>query len=290
MGCSIRAFGTRELVRRLARPKVVIGTAVVALLILVGLFGPLLAPIDPNQQAIRETLRPPQGVGALHIFGTDNLGRDIFTRIIYGARISLLIALTVVTLSGVVGIVLGAISGYLGGRIDFAIQKAVEVVWAFPSLLLAIIIITFLGGGVANLILALVVQRWISYCRVVRGEVMALRNREFIQAARIIGASTPRIIRGHLLPNVVASSLVVATFSTATAIIAEASLSFLGLGVPPNVPTWGSMLADGRTYVSAAPWLSIFPGAAIFITVLGINLLGDGLRDIFDPRLKNRGN
>ena len=275
--------------RRFMRPKIVVGGTVVLLLVLVGLFGPLLTPLDPNQQSVRANLRPPQGIGAQYILGTDNLGRDVLTRIIHGARISLLIAVVVVLISGAVGIMLGAVSGYLAGRVDFVIQKFVEVVWAFPSLLLAIIILTFLGGGLVNLVFALVVQRWISYCRVVRGEALSLRNREFIQAARVIGATTPRIIRQHLLPNVVASSLVVGTFSMARAIIAEASLSFLGLGVPPEIATWGAMLADGRTYVSTAPWVTIFPGLAIFVTVLGINLLGDGLRDIFDPRLKHKG-
>src|SRR6266508_3330693 len=210
--------------------------------------------------------------------------RDILSRLMFGARVSLLVAFTVVIVSGAVGIGLGAVSGYFGGKVDFLIQKFVEVIWAFPSLLLAIAILAFLGQGLLNLILALVAQRWIQYCRVVRGESLSLRHREFVTAAKVLGAGDGRVIVRHVLPNLIPSSLVIGTFAMATAIISEASLSFLGLGVPTNIPTWGTMLADGRNYISTAPWLSIFPGVAIFLVVLGINLLGDGLRDVLDPR------
>jgi peptide/nickel transport system permease protein len=246
----------------------------------------MLAPYNPNEQQLRESLRVPQWFGGPHFLGTDNLGRDIVSRLLYGARISLIIAFTVVLISGAVGVTLGAISGYFGGKVDFLIQKFVEVIWAFPSLLLAIAILAYLGQGLQNLILALVAQRWIQYCRVVRGESLSLRHREFVTAARVIGAGHVRIITRHIVPNIIPSSLVIGTFAMATAIIAEASLSFLGLGVPPDVPTWGTMLGDGRNYISTAPWLTIFPGLAIFIVVLGINLLGDGLRDVLDPRRK----
>jgi peptide/nickel transport system permease protein len=272
--------------REFRRPKFVAGAAIVLLLVLLGLFGPLIAPHDPNQQAIRSTMRPPDW--SSYPLGTDNLGRDLLSRVLYGARVSLLIAAAVVVISGCVGVLLGVVSGFMGGWVDLVVQKLVEVIWAFPALLLALVILTFLGQGLTNLILALAVQRWISYCRVVRGQTLSLRTREFVLAARVVGAPTSRILRVHVLPNVVASSLVVATFSMASAIIAEASLSFLGLGVPTSIPTWGTMLADGRTYMTTAPWLDIFPGLAIFITVLGINLLGDGLRDVLDPRLTHR--
>ncbi|HLI26615.1 MAG TPA: ABC transporter permease [Chloroflexota bacterium] len=268
------------------RAKLVVGGAIVVLLILLGLLGPTIAPYDPNAMQLRDATRPPQWFGGPHVFGTDNLGRDILSRLLHGARVSLVIAFTVVLISGAVGITLGAVSGYFGDRIDFLIQKLVEVVWAFPSLLLAIAILAYLGQGLQNLILALVAQRWISYCRVVRGEALSLRNREFVTAARVIGAGHARIIWRHIVPNILPSSLVIGTFSMATAIIAEASLSFLGLGVPPEIPTWGTMLGDGRNYISTAPWLTIFPGLAIFTVVLGINLLGDGLRDALDPRRK----
>jgi peptide/nickel transport system permease protein len=273
-------------VRPWLRTKIYVGGAIVLGLVLLGLFGPLIAPYDPNGQQLRESLQAPQGLGGAHWLGTDNLGRDIFSRLLWGARVSLIIAFTVVVISGAVGVTLGAISGYFGGRVDFLIQKFVEVIWAFPSLLLAIAILAYLGQGLQNLILALVAQRWISYCRVVRGETLGLRHREFVTAAEVVGAGHARIIAHHIIPNIIPSSLVIGTFAMATAIIAEASLSFLGLGVPPDVPTWGTMLGDGRNYISTAPWLTIFPGAAIFIVVLGINLLGDGLRDVLDPRRK----
>jgi peptide/nickel transport system permease protein len=268
------------------RPKLWVGGLIVLGLILLGIFGPITAPYDPNEQHLRESLVGPQWFGAAHFLGTDNLGRDILSRIMHGAQISLIIAVAVVVISGSIGILLGAISGYAGGKTDFIIQKVVEVIWAIPSLLLAIAILTFLGQSLVNLIVALSVQRWINYCRVVRGEALSLRQREFVTAARVIGARHPRIILRHVLPNLIPSCLVIATFSMAVAVIAEASLSFLGLGVPPSIPTWGTMLADGRNYISTAPWLTIFPGLAIFIVVLGINLLGDGLRDVLDPRLK----
>ena len=258
-------------------------------LIVVGILAPVLAPYDPNAQQLRAMVQEPQWFGGIHFLGTDNLGRDILSRIIHGARVSLLVALAVVVISGFVGISLGAISGYFGGKVDFTIQKSVEVVWAFPPLLLAIAILAFLGQGLFNLILALVAQRWIQYCRVVRAQTLSLRNRDFVTAAQALGASDSRVIWRHIIPNIIQTSLVIGTFAMASAIISEASLSFLGLGVPPAIPTWGTMLADGRIYISTAWWLALFPGLCIFLTVLGINLLGDALRDILDPRLKRAG-
>jgi len=262
------------------------GGLIVLTFIAVGILGPALAPYDPNKQRLETMLKSPQGINQPHVLGTDNLGRDIFSRVIYGARVSLLVAFAVVFVSGFVGISLGAISGYFGGKIDFLIQKLVEVVWAFPPLLLGITIMAFLGQGLFNLILALVAQRWIPYCRVVRGQTLSLRTREFVVAAQCLGASRSKIILRHILPNLIQTSLVIGTFAMASSIIAEASLSFLGVGVPPEIPTWGTMLADARIYISTAWWLPLFPGLCIFVTVLGINLLGDGLRDILDPRLK----
>jgi len=269
--------------------KVLAGGAIVLTLIVVGILAPVLAPYDPNAQQLRAMVQEPQWFGGIHFLGTDNLGRDVLSRIIYGARVSLLVALAVVVISGFVGISLGAISGYFGGKVDFTIQKSVEVVWAFPPLLLAIAILAFLGQGLFNLILALVAQRWIQYCRVVRAQTLSLRNRDFVTATRALGARDNVIIRRHILPNLIQISLVIGTFAMASAIISEASLSFLGLGVPPEIPTWGTMLADGRIYISTAWWLALFPGLCIFLTVLGINLLGDALRDILDPRLKRAG-
>jgi peptide/nickel transport system permease protein len=275
-------------VQRLPRlhVKAFTGGVIVLTFILVGAFGPSVAPHDPNKQELTAMMKPPQGLGSQHVLGTDNLGRDIFSRAIHGARVSLLVAFAVVFVSGFVGIGLGAVSGYLGGKVDFAIQKLVEVVWAFPPLLLGITIMAFLGQGLFNLILALIAQRWIPYCRVVRGQALSLRQREFVIAAQCLGATKKQIIIRHIIPNLIQTSLVIGTFAMASSIIAEASLSFLGVGVPPEIPTWGTMLADARIYISTAWWLPLFPGLCIFITVLGINLLGDALRDILDPRLK----
>jgi peptide/nickel transport system permease protein len=254
-----------------------------------GIIGPAVAPHDPNKQELTAMMKAPAGIGALHVLGTDNLGRDILSRVIHGSRVSLLVAFAVVFVSGFVGITLGAISGYFGGKVDFLIQKLVEVVWAFPPLLLGITIMAFLGQGLFNLILALVAQRWIPYCRVVRGQTLSLRGRDFVTAAQCQGASNRQIITRHIIPNLIQTSLVIGTFAMASSIIAEASLSFLGVGVPPDIPTWGTMLADARIYISTAWWLPLFPGLCIFVTVLGINLLGDALRDILDPRLKRTG-
>ncbi len=272
--------------RRWLKPKAVAGGLIVSTLIVVGVLSPWLAPHDPGKQTLEAMLRAPEWLDGPYVLGTDNLGRDILSRVIYGARVSLVVAFAVVLVSGFVGIALGAISGYFGGKIDFAIQKLVEVVWAFPPLLLAITILAFLGQGLFNLILALVAQRWIQYCRVVRGQALSLKTRDFVTATRALGAGSPRIIGRHILPNLIQISLVVGTFSMASAIISEASLSFLGLGVPPEIPTWGTMLADSRSYISTAWWLALFPGLCIFLTVLGINLLGDAIRDFLDPRLK----
>lgn len=284
-----RWAGVKKAIRPWLKVKVVVGGGIVFTLVFVGIFAPLISPYDPNLQNLLNALQAPAWWGSENFLGTDHLGRDILSRIFYGARISLVIAVTVVLISGVVGVGLGAISGYFAGVTDFAIQKLVEVVWAFPPLLLAIAIMAFLGQGLGILIIALVSQRWIPYCRIARGQTLSLRTRDFVEAARSLGASDARIITKHILPNLLQAAVVIGTFAMASAIISEASLSFLGLGVPPEIPTWGSMLADGRAYISTSWWLALFPGLCIFTTVLGINLLGDGLRDIFDPRLRRTG-
>ena len=211
-----------------------------------GLTAPLISPFDPNKQNLTGALlAPPQWFGGEHFLGTDQFGRDTLSRIFYGARISLVIAITVSLISGVIGVGLGATSGYFAGKTDFLIQKLVEVIWAFPPLLLAIAIMAYLGQSLGMLIFALVAQRWIPYCRVARGQTLSLRSRDFIEAARALGARDSRIIVKHILPNLMQSAMVIGTFAMATAIISEASLSFLGLGVPADIPTWGGMLSDG---------------------------------------------
>lgn len=277
-------FGVRFL-------KIWVGGTILLLLFVCGVAAPLLAPHDPQSQTLEDRLRPPRwskNGSPAYLLGTDNLGRDIFSRIIYGSRISLLVGAATVILAGLAGCILGGFAGYFGETIDEIVSKVTEIFLAFPFLLIAIAIMAFLGQGVFNLILALMLSRWVQYCRVVRGEVLSLKERDFVTAAQALGAKDLYILFRHVLPNTLASVTVIATFAMAVVIISEASLSFLGLGVPPHIPTWGSMLSEGRSYINRAPWLTIFPGMAIFITVFGINLLGDGLRDVFDPKLRRQ--
>jgi peptide/nickel transport system permease protein len=253
------------------------------------LAAPLLAPADPLAQSLEFKLQPPvwQGGSPAHPLGTDSLGRDELSRLLYGARPSVLIALASVVLAAAVGTVLGSIAGYSGGWLDSAIMRVVEFFMALPLLLLAIAMLAFLGPGLLNVVIAVAIRQWVEYCRMVRGEILSLKNREFVQASRASGASSTRIIALHLLPNAMAPVIVVATYSIGLVVLVEATLSFLGLGLPPEVPTWGSMLSEGRGYMHQAWWLSVVPGFAIFLLVLAINVLGDGLRDLWDPRLRH---
>ena len=262
-----------------------IGAAIVVLGIVAALVGPFVAPFDPADQELALRLEGPTG---LHWFGLDELGRDIFARVLYGARISLLVGVVVVGVSAAVGIVLGAIAGYFGGRIDEAISRVVDILLAFPGLLLAIALVAVLGPSLTNVILALALIGWVGYARLVRGQVLRAREFEFVQAARALGASTPRILVRHVVPTVMPAVTVQATLGMAGAILAEASLSFLGLGVQPPTPSWGTMLSYGKAHLLDAPHLTIFPGLAIAVLVLGFNFLGDGLRDALDPASKRR--
>lgn len=276
---------------RLRYFKVLLGGMILAALVVCGLAAPLLAPFDPQEQRLESRLQAPAWLGGrarANLLGTDNLGRDILSRIVYGSRISLLVGATTVVLAGLFGCFLGAVAGYFGQRVDEVVGKITEIFLAFPFLLLAIALMAFLGQGVINIIIALMVSRWVQYCRVVRGEVLSLKERDFVTAAKALGARDYYVLLRHVMPNTFASVTVVATFAMAIVIISEASLSFLGLGVPAHIPTWGSMLNEGRSYMNRAPWLTIFPGMAIFVTVFGINLLGDGLRDILDPKLRRQ--
>lgn len=262
--------------------KFIIGSILLGTVLFVAVFGYLITPYDPDQQNLMRSLTAPLQDG--YILGTDHLGRDIFARMVSGARVSLAIAASVVVISGVIGVLLGALSGYLGGIRDVVMQKIVETFWAFPPILLAIAILAFFGQSLANIIIALAIQRWIPYARLARAQTLVLRSKEFIEASQVMGGGLAWIMRRHILPNLIASAIVIATFSMATAILAEASLSFLGLGVPPSIATWGGMLSEGRSYITRAWWLAVFPGLGIFITVLGLNLLGDWLRDQYDPK------
>ncbi len=287
-GVTYSSFGKQ--LQLFKQPKIFVGTLIIAVLLVGGLFAPLIAPFDPNKQNLDLAMLAPQWLSGPHVLGTDPLGRDVLSRLIYGARVSLIIGIAVALLSGFIGVTLGSVSGYFSGRTDLIIQKIVEVMWAFPPLLFAIAVIAFLGQSLVVLIAALVLQRWIPYCRVARAQALSLRARDFVEAARALGATDGRILVHHIVPNLIPTSLVIGTFAMAAAIISEASLSFLGLGVPRSIPTWGSMLSDARAHISTSWWLPVFPGLFILVTVLGINLLGDGLRDHLDPKLSRAGN
>ncbi len=259
--------------------------------LVVALAAPLLAPHDPYKQAVVRRLKPPvwmEGSLPANPLGTDQLGRDNLSRLIYGARISLLVGAATVLGAGVLGTLLGILAGYFGGRLDYLISTFINAAWSFPFILLALIIVAVLGAGLQNLIIALVATSWASFARLARGEVMAVKNREYVTAADALGARTPRMLLKHVLPNITSSLLVIASIEFGRAILRESFLSFLGLGVPPSIPSWGGMLSEARAYIFTMWWLVTLPGILIFVTTLSVNLLGDGLRDAFDPRLRGR--
>ena len=257
-----------------------VGAAIVFTAVFAALFGPMVAPFEPSEQDLALRLEGPTG---LHWFGLDELGRDIFARVLSGARISLMVGLIVVSISMSVGILMGSMAGYFGGRIDEAISRLIDILLAFPGLLLSIALVAVLGPSLTNVILAMSSNGWVGYARLVRGQVLRAREFEYVQAARALGATTPRILTRHIIPTALPAVTVQATLGMGGAILAEAALSFLGLGVQPPTPSWGTMLSYGRTHLLDAPHLTIFPGIAIAILVLGFNFLGDGLRDALDP-------
>ena len=265
-------------------PGAVIGLTILVLLLLMAVFANVIAPQGIDDQDLMNGLLPPGHGFAL---GTDEFGRDMFSRIVYGARISLQVGIIATAISATVGVTLGLISGYYGGPLDHLIQGMIDVSWAFPTVLMAIFLVATLGPGLVNVMIAVGLVYWGGFARVVRGQVLSLREWEYINATRAIGARDSRIILKHILPNVVAPVIVMATLMMGDAILIEATLSFLGMGAQPPTPSWGSILAGGRTYLRLAPWVSMFPGIAIMLTVLGFNLLGDGLRDALDPRLRS---
>jgi peptide/nickel transport system permease protein len=277
--------------RRLAaRRTALFGLVVVLSVVLTAVASPLISPFDPIEQDLGDLrLKPPgfrDGAGNVHLLGTDHLGRDLLARVIYGARPALLVGFAAVVISGVIGMAAGLIAGYFGGRLDDVLMRLADVQLAFPFILLAIALIGVLGPSLATIIVVIGVSSWVVYARIVRSAVLTLREREFVQAALALGGGDGRVLLRHILPNALTPWLVVATLDMARVIVIESALSFLGLGVQPPTPTWGGMLADGRVYISTAWWLATFPGLAILVTVLGINLFGDGLRDTLDPRLK----
>lgn len=277
--------GRRNLLVRLARNRLaLVGMIITAIVVLIALLAPLLAPYDPLQLNLPERL---QGPSRAHWMGTDHLGRDILSRVIFGARISLQVGVVAVALGTVVGLIAGAAAGYIGGRTDTIIMGVMDAIYAFPAILLALVLVAVFKPGLVTVMTAIAIVRIPIFARTVRGSVLAEREREYVLAARSLGQREWVILARHILPNILAPLIVVTTTYFATAIVVEASLSFLGLGVPPPAASWGVMLNDGRRFMEASPHVVIFPGVAISLTVLGFNLLGDGLRDVLDPRLKD---
>jgi peptide/nickel transport system permease protein len=261
-----------------------IGLVLIVLLLLVALTADFIASQGIDDQDLRKGLFPPSREFPL---GTDEFGRDMLSRIIHGSRVSLQVGIIAMVLSAAVGVFLGLMAGYFGGVIDHIVQAMVDISWAFPTVLFALFLVAVLGPGLTNVMISVGLGYWGGYARVVRGQVLSLREWEFVTAARAIGSTDARIMFRHILPNILAPVIVMSTMMMADAILIEATLSFLGMGAQPPIPSWGSILSSGRTYLRLAPWVMIFPGIAIMLTVLGFNLLGDGLRDALDPRLRN---
>ncbi|MCK4260382.1 MAG: ABC transporter permease [Halanaerobiales bacterium] len=271
--------------KRLRKNKMaMVGLLITLTLIVLALLAPVLAPADPYAVNLRNALKAPGEDG--HLLGTDQLGRDQFSRLLYGAQISLRVGLITQSITVVIGIFMGALAGYYGGKVDEIISYFINVFFAFPSLLFAIAIMATLGPGLNNIFIALGAVSWPGLARIVRGQVMQLKEREYIEAVKALGGNDFQIIMKHIIPNCMAPVIVTTTLGVAGAILSEAGLSFLGLGAQPPTPSWGLMLATGRTYITSKSWLTIYPGLAIMFTILGLNLLGDGLRDALDPRLK----
>jgi len=270
--------------RRLVRNRLaLLGLVLVALNLAMVLFAPAISPYEPFKMSLSERHSPP---GAKHLLGTDFFGRDILSRIIHGARVSFLLGITVVSFSLAVGTTLGLVAGYFGGWVDSLFMRVTDIFLTFPSILFAMAIMAVRGAGFSNVVIALVTTTWTGFARLVRAETLSLRSREYIQAAESIGARKGRILLMHLLPNVMAPIIVQASMGMAAPILTEAALSFLGLGMPADVPSWGLMLSVDRDFIDTAWWSVAFPGLAIAMTVLGFNLLGDGLRDALDPKLR----
>lgn len=278
---------TREFLARLARRRLpLLGLVILLAVIGTAIFAPRLAPYDPTHQELRARLLPPGSNSPIgyHLMGTDGLGRDILSRIIYGSRVSILVGFTSVLAGACVGVLLGLVSGYLGGAWEDIIMRLVDLQLVFPFVVLALVVVALLGPDLRNLIIVFALVSWPIYARPVRAEVLSLKNQDFVEAARAMGASHLRILMRHIFPNTFATIVVIASFQVAQMVLLESAMSFLGFGVQPPTPTWGNMLADGRTYIPIAGWVTLFPGLAILITAASINFLGDGMRDILDPK------
>jgi len=267
-----------------------LGMIILVVVTLVAIFGPWLSPFDPNRQNLIMRLLPPGSPGAgdtTYWLGSDQLGRDVLSRLLYGARVSLLVGFAAIAVGGTIGVFAGLVSGYFGGWVDDVLMRLGDIQLAFPFILLAIMFLVVLGPGLFNMILVLGIGQWVTYARIVRAQTLALREKEYVEAARAMGDRTLLILFRTILPNIMAPLTVIASFNVASVILSEAALSFLGLGVPPDVPTWGGMLSESRDHLfSNKWWMAVFPGLAIVFTVLAFNIIGDWLRDFLDPRLK----
>lgn len=279
-----------KLLKSLLKSKTgIVGFVILIAVIVIAVFAPLLAPYDPTLINPTKMLKPPswiEGGDPSHLFGTDNLGRDILSRIIYGSRVSLLVGISAVVLAGMIGIIVGLVAGFYGRWIDMVLMRLVDSFLAIPNILFALVFLAVFGPSVPTLIIVIGVTNWVAYARIVRGEALSIKEREFVKAARTIGVKNSIIMIRHILPNVMSSFIVISTLSVASTIILEASLSFLGLGIQPPTVSWGGILSDGRDYLATSWWLATLPGLAITITVLGIIFLGDWLRDVLDPRME----
>jgi peptide/nickel transport system permease protein len=286
----IRAAPRRRLLRELLRSRAAwAGLALLVPIVLACAFADVLAPYHPNDQSISGRLQPPGGEARdrVYVLGSDSLGRDVLSRILHGGRISLTVGLAAVALGGLAGVTLGLVSGYFGGRADAAIMRLADIQLAVPTLILALTIMAIFGPSLRNVVIVLGITGWVPFARIVRGEVLSVRENEYVLAATAIGANHTRTMLHHILPNVTASIIVMASLRLGTVILLEAALSFLGLGIQPPTPTWGNVIADGRDLLYSAWWVSTFPGVALSLTVIGINMIGDWLRDTLDPRLQS---
>lgn len=276
--------------RHAGMTQIIVGLALLLPIVVAGIGASVLSSQDPLTVSVGDRLQPPswvEGGSSEHVLGTDQLGRDIYARVLHGARVSLIIGLTAVVGSGIVGILIGLLVGYYRGWLDSILMGYADIQQSFPFLALAIVVVAVLGAGLRNLLLVLIVGGWILYARIVRAEVLSVAEKDFIEGAKAVGASDPRIMFKHLLPSVRSPIVIISTFNFAWFIIAEASLSFLGLGVDPSTPSWGAMMSESRSYLNIAWWFPLFPGLALVSCVLGANLLGDGLRDRWDPRMRS---
>ena len=281
----------KELFRRMLKSKFfIVGSIMVLFILLLAFVGPSINPYDPGKAAFKEKLIAPEwfskGING-HILGTDSLGRDMLSRLISGARTSLFIAFCCVSIPMVIGTIIGVTAGYFGKWVDIVIMRISDIFQAIPQMILAVTIMSLLGASVRNLIMVMCITGWFQFCRMGRGNVISLRNQEFVSAARVIGASNPRIMFREILPNILTPLIVQASNLIGSIILQEASLSYLGMGVPLDTPSWGSMISEGRQYIATYPWTVLVPGAALMFTVLAFNFLGDGIRDILDPKSKD---